>query len=127
MSKLTKNFDSEEFKCKCGCGYNVIDKVLVEILQKVRDELGLALRVNSGCRCERHNARVGGVKGSYHTLGKAADVSSVVGARKIYEAVQRLDRRGEIGGMKYCILYEVRGFVHIDVGEQRSKRYEVRR
>lgn len=124
--KITENFDKEEFTCKCGCGYNVIDRGLVEILQRVRSELGVALRVNSGCRCERHNARVGGVKGSYHTVGKAADVSSVAGARKIYEAVQRVERRGEIEGMKYCILYERRGFVHIDVGKVRSKKYEIR-
>lgn len=124
--KLTRNFDSEEFKCKCGCGLNNVSMVLVELLQKVRDEIGVALRVNSGCRCERHNARVGGVRNSQHLKGVAADVSCEKGGKRIYEVVKELDAEGKIPEMKYCILYEKKNFVHIDVGKLRSKKYELR-
>ena len=36
------------------------------ILDPVREKLGSAITVNSGYRCELHNARVGGVRNSQH-------------------------------------------------------------
>ena len=64
--------------------------------QFIRDELGVPVMVNSGYRCSEHNARVGGVKGSYHTKGLAADLSSNVGADKMFQAVQKLWHEGKL-------------------------------
>lgn len=44
-------------------------------LQKLRELCAFPLPVNSGYRCEAHNASVGGKKGSYHLLGRAADIA----------------------------------------------------
>ena len=70
MTKDTKNFKVSEFACK-HCGENKIDQRVLDMAQTLRDELGVPVRVNSGYRCEKHNARVGGVKGSFHTKGLA--------------------------------------------------------
>ena len=43
--------------------------------EKLRSQVfgGRPMRVNSWCRCPTHNAAVGGVPGSSHTLGHALD------------------------------------------------------
>ena len=57
----------------------------LDMCQKIRDELGVPVRVNSGCRCRSHNAKVGGVPNSQHIQGYAADLSCSLGASKMYE------------------------------------------
>lgn len=69
-----KHFKQSEFTCKCGCGMNNIDLELVKILDEIRDYFGQPVIISSGCRCKNHNAKVGGVQGSRHVLGKAADI-----------------------------------------------------
>lgn len=55
MGDLSKNFDWREFACPC-CGLAAIDERLVhEVLQPVRDHFRRPIRINSGCRCKRHN------------------------------------------------------------------------
>ena len=36
MAKPSKNFDSSEFACKCGCGYDTPDPELIRMLQVAR-------------------------------------------------------------------------------------------
>ena len=72
--KLTPNFDSNEFKCKCGCGGNKINERLVERLQILRYKLGKPIIVTSGYRCPVHSVRVGGSVSDGHTKGIAADI-----------------------------------------------------
>ena len=115
-----------EFTCKCGCGTNNIDQRIINMAQKIREEIGEAVRVNSGCRCEKHNAKVGGVKGSFHTKGLAADLSSSVGAIKMFEAVKKLKEAGRLPDLEYCILYKRKNFIHIDCGKKRNNLFEVR-
>lgn len=73
--QLTEHFNSDEFTCHCGCGYDDIDMNLVAKLEELRDNVGEPLIINSGCRCPEHNAEVGGVSNSQHVYGKAADVA----------------------------------------------------
>ncbi len=71
--QLTKNLKSEEVTCSCGCGG--MPKIsFVESLQKLRDACGFPLKINSGFRCEKQNAYVGGAKASTHMKGIAADI-----------------------------------------------------
>lgn len=68
------HFQKSEFACKCGCGYDTINYNLVNLLEDIRGHFGgNQLIITSGCRCAKHNAKVGGVQGSRHVLGKAAD------------------------------------------------------
>lgn len=74
MVMLEPHFDSSEFACKCGCGYDDIDRNLVHKLENLRTWVNQPLIISSGCRCPSHNAEVGGVWNSQHVYGKAADV-----------------------------------------------------
>ena len=77
ISKLTNNikyFKKEEFNCKCGCGLNNIDIRLVKILDEIREYFGKPCIITSGCRCLNYNVKVGGITGSKHTKGEAADI-----------------------------------------------------
>lgn len=74
---LTLNFHSGEFDCKCGyqeCNVTYIDLDLIYKLQEKRNLWQQPIHINSGFRCARHNHEVGGKDGSYHMIGKAADI-----------------------------------------------------
>jgi uncharacterized protein YcbK (DUF882 family) len=76
--RVTRNFDSSEFECNCGC--DMPDDVLENIkelsinLQYIRDYLGTSIRLTNAYRCVEHNKAIGGAKNSQHILGKAADL-----------------------------------------------------
>lgn len=74
--KLSAHFDSDEFACRCGCGFASVNPALVEGLELLRLKIGAAVRVTSGCRCQPHNREVGGSPSSQHLFGRAADVTS---------------------------------------------------
>ena len=124
MAKDTKNFNVSEFSCHCGCGYNVIDQRVIDMAQVIRDALGVPIHINSGCRCEKHNANVKGVKGSKHTKGLAADLSCELGAVKMFDTVKKLHSEGKLPNLDYCIRY--RTFIHIDCGGRRKSLWEIR-
>ena len=78
--KLTKNINRTEVACRCGCGQDSIDYAVIQAVQGACDyfaeKLGkskVILHINSGNRCEKHNAKVGGGDKSQHLLGKAID------------------------------------------------------
>ena len=69
-----KNFELDEFKCKCGCKQVKINSDMLDLIQEARNELG-PLSINSGYRCSTHNASVSstGPNGP-HTTGNAIDI-----------------------------------------------------
>jgi len=75
--QLATNFWLSEFLCHCGCGTGdgIVRRTLIDGLQKLRDLVGVPIRVDSGCRCEKHNAAIGGASHSKHLQGIAADIS----------------------------------------------------
>ena len=123
MAKDTKNFKVSEFTCKCGCGLNIIDQRVMNMAQTIREALGVPVRVNSGCRCEKHNAKSNGVKGSNHTKGLAADLSCSKGAEVMYDTVKRLDAEGKLPDLDYCKPYRRKNFIHIDCGGKRRSKW----
>ena len=72
-------FDLKEFRCKC-CGQlpedeqAFIEELVRNVLDPVRGKFGKPIKVNSGYRCEKHNAKVGGARHSQHMRGQAADI-----------------------------------------------------
>lgn len=115
--QLTRNFHSSEFRCKCrDRGLDVDDswchgevwvhRELVEKLQELRDHFGKPVVINSGCRCPRYNAYVGGAKMSQHKRGTAADIVVKDVPPKEVAQVAR-----ELGF--YVIEYDT--FTHVDV------------
>lgn len=74
--KDIRYFTRGEFACPCGrCGGFPAEpeQRLVRLADQVRGHFGKSANVSSGVRCPSHNARVGGVPGSYHLKGKAMD------------------------------------------------------
>lgn len=112
--KDTKNFKVSEFACKC-CGQNHILQAVIDMCQKIRTELALPVNINSGYRCQKHNAEVKGAKASRHVLGRAADLSFAGSALNILLAVHRLFLDGKLPELGYCIYYPNKNFVHVDL------------
>ena len=71
-------FSRKEFACKCGkyCdGYPAqMQRGLVELADRAREELEGVGFVSSGLRCPQHNANVGGASNSRHLSGRAIDL-----------------------------------------------------
>jgi uncharacterized protein YcbK (DUF882 family) len=73
MGDLSLNFSRSEFVCS-HCGRRVGPVVaLVDVLQRLRTEIGAPLVIVSGYRCVEHNRKVGGTRTSEHLRGRAAD------------------------------------------------------
>ena len=136
MAKDTNHFKVKEFACKCGCGKDDIDQRVIDMAETIRTAIGVPVHVNSGCRCEKRNAAVGGVKkkydkagkliskGSNHMYGLAADLSCELGAVKMFDTVKKLHAEGKLPDLDYCIRYKT--FIHIDCGGKRKSLWEVR-
>lgn len=71
---MNKYFSRDEFACKCGCGFDTVDALLLEVLTNIRIHFNKPVLITSGCRCDAHNIRVGGSSKSQHKLGRAADI-----------------------------------------------------
>lgn len=112
--KLSANFCVGEFACKCSrCSRILVDQALVERLQQLREYFGSPVNINSGYRCEAHNAEVGGSKTSHHMKGMAADIR-VEGVKPAEVA-----KYAESIGIQRIGLYEGNkegNFVHIGSG-----------
>lgn len=112
---MAKYFVDKELACKgrcCAGTVNVGDGInprLYEVLDAIRERVGSPVHVTSGYRCPTHNAYVGGVPNSQHTLGIACDIySDNVG---VYELATIAIECGADG----VGVYPSQGFVHIDV------------
>lgn len=123
MAEDTRNFKVSEFKCKCGCGYDKIDQRVIDMAQTIRDALGVPVRVNSGCRCEKNNKACNGAKYSKHLKGLAADLSCSLGAKKMFKTIKELKAYGKLPDLDYCKCYS--RWVHIDCGGKRRNMWEV--
>jgi len=84
--RLSKHFHRHEFACRCGCGADTVDAELITVLEDLRAWAQTQIEISreypfeakvlidSGMRCPKHNAAIGGVPNSQHLVGKAADV-----------------------------------------------------
>lgn len=114
--KLSTNFSVGEFVCKCGkCSDLLVDEALIEWLQKLRDHFCVPVNINSGYRCQIHNAAVGGSVQSHHLRGMAADIR-IKGITP-----EEVAKYAENIGIQRIGLYD--SFVHIGSGT--TKRFWV--
>ena len=81
--RLSKNFTLAEMvatshkKLQDAPSMEVIQNLqhlCIHVLQPLRDAIGRPVYITSGYRSAKLNARVGGVKNSYHLRGLAADI-----------------------------------------------------
>ena len=114
--KLSSNFRVKEFACKDGSDAVLVAPRLVMVLQSIRSHFGKAVNINSGYRTPPYNAQVGGVDGSQHTYGTAADIS-IKGVSVADVAAYARSIMPDWGGVG---IYKEQGFVHVDVRETLS-------
>ena len=120
MSGFPPNFSPGEFKSKCKgkhCDGNSPqpDRIrhLAWSLQRIRNEIGLPMRINSAYRCPEHNRAVGGSPGSYHPQSLAADIHiDHVPTKQIADQIEELMEHSKIpdGG-----LGRYKTFTHYDI------------
>lgn len=103
--KLSDHFSTKEFHCHCGCPVTYIDTDLIDYLEKKRELWKRPITIISGFRCVGHNKKQGGKKGSYHLVGKAADIK-VEGMTTTAVGRDCVDAGG---------LGVARSFIHVDV------------
>ena len=105
---VLKHFKKEEFDCRCGCGLNNMDDGFLLCLDEARGNAQIPFRINCGCRCEKHNKEVGGVKDSAHTKGLAVDISVSNDKSRFIIVSALLDL-----GFERVLLYPT--FIHVDL------------
>lgn len=110
------HFKKSEMTCKCGCGLNNTDLRLMQVLEQIRSHFGgKPVIITSGCRCSKHNKTVGGVQGSRHVLGKAADIYiKGVPTSQLLNYCQSLVNQGLLR-YTYTNSKNMNGIVHIDI------------
>lgn len=118
MFPRLKYFTADEFNCRCGkChgGADLMDYGLLRMLDAAREKAGIPFRINSAYRCPEHNANVGGVPGSAHTLGVAVDISARDSASRFAIVDALLEQGAERVGI-------AKTFVHVDVDRNKPQR-----
>jgi uncharacterized protein YcbK (DUF882 family) len=88
--------------------FNTIDAEIYKVVVNVREFFGRPVTINSACRCEKHNAEVGGAEHSQHLKGRACDI--VVQGIEPDKVAEYLEKRypNQFGIGKY------QSFTHID-------------
>lgn len=114
--KLSKNFAVSEFDCHCenpDCKWTLIDDYLILRLQKERDIVRVPIVIHSGYRCQMHNKTIGGKPGSYHLIGKAADLHvKGLNVKSMLDLFEGFDGLGQ---------YQGRHFIHCDIRGYRCR------
>lgn len=114
-----KNFSPNEIACRCcgelwvGDDMPIYFKLAMDNLQKLRDSWNKPIIINSGHRCTKHNADVGGASQSQH-LAVAFDC---VCPREEQQAFAKMAL--EVG-FHVARPYPDNGFVHLDMGRPRT-------
>ena len=72
-----------------------IEKLVVNILDPLREAYGKPIIITSGFRCEELNRAVKGASNSQHRTGQAADIRTVEDTpeenKKLYDLIKELD------------------------------------
>jgi len=109
--QISRHFNLREFQCPC-CHTVKLHPDLVELLEKIRKKIKKPIIISSGYRCPSHNEAVGGAKHSYHLKGMAADIIAL-GLSPI-----ELGKVAIETGAPTVLVYQNRGFVHVDIREK---------
>ena len=114
--KISDHFHRSEFKCRCGrCDFDTVDVKLIDILEMIRSYFDKPVKINSACRCKKHNKSIGSKDTSQHVKGKAADiVVKDVSPEKVADYAEKIMH--EWGGVgRYS------DFTHLDVRQDKAR------
>ena len=111
--KHIKFFKPEEFisprdsDATLAHGYNM-NQQLIEILDSIREDIGVPLKINSGYRSPAYNKEIGGVSNSQHTKYRAVDIH--IDSQEQGDIIEGLARNLGIKGVG-----RYNSFIHLDV------------
>lgn len=122
--KLTSNFSFSEFACRSGKDFSseAISNIMVlaEQLEVIRSEAGdRSIKINSGYRSPKHNAKIGGAKNSQHLRGMAADI--VISGMKPSETADLIERLIEEGKILEGGVGRYARFTHYDIRGKKAR------
>jgi uncharacterized protein YcbK (DUF882 family) len=96
-------FDSPDL---VGSG-EAMDKEFLSKLDQARSLAGVPFKITSGYRSEAHNRKVGGVSGSSHTKGLAADIACTDSVKR-HKIITSLLKAG------FTRIGIAKTFIHVD-------------
>lgn len=119
MDLLKINEFRDKFKCRCGCGLDLVDYSIYRTYIDILYLLKKTLIIHSGCRCLLYNKKVGGKEDSYHLKGQALDfhLSDIPNKTIYYELDKRYKNKFGI------FLYD--WGIHIDIREKEGRGFYV--
>ncbi len=100
MPDISEHFSKRDFACRCGICRNElkVSLTLVGVLELIRMHFNKRLDIMVGHHCEEENARLGGVKKSYHVLGKAARFTvQDIPAEEVFRFAERIPQVQGLG------------------------------
>ena len=101
-------FSNNELKCKCGCDVNKFNPDTLAKLNRLREDYGKPIIINSAYRCKNYNIKIGATQ--THATGQAVDIS--VDRKNAYRIIPLIYRMGFTGlGIKQ---HGSGRFLHID-------------
>lgn len=105
-----------------------LDDLTVELLDKVREALGVPVTVNSGFRTLEVNRAIGGSATSDHMIGAAADIVSSRAASSSRELARKVVAILEQLGIQWdqVIWYDHKPHVHVSWRRDRARRQVLR-
>jgi len=109
-----KHFELSEFACPC-CDRALMDLEFLIRLDKARESAATPFVITSGYRCEDWNEEVGGVAGSSHVEGFAADISTPDSHTR-FLVIRSLIEHG------FLRIGLGKDFVHVDADESKPER-----
>lgn len=127
MERYAENAETTHFKLSEFHSHDGVEvpkkyrgniQILMNQLEVIRSYFNAPISINSGYRSPAHNAAIGGVAGSMHTLGMAADIV-VKGytPKQVQAGIDELIKQKKIvnGGVG-----RYRSFTHYDIGKSRT-------
>lgn len=110
IGRISEHFDISEVRCHCGCGFAVVNKQLLDMLEKARGIARVKFIINSWCRCQTYNDSLpDSVPDSAHVKGLAVDISAKLNKQTILDSLRLAGfRRIGIG----------KGFLHVDIADR---------
>jgi len=101
-----KYFSKDEFVMGSDNVYNYMNPSFLLILDKLREEIGFPIKINSSYRNKEYNASIGGVKNSKHIESIAVDIACLDSKERAYIVAHALLLGLTVGVAKT--------FLHID-------------
>lgn len=109
-------FKDDDFKCRCGCGMDISDK-LKGLIFEMREDAQVPFVVTSGARCLSHNGSIGSKDTSSHVKGLAVDI-----AYSSSSIAFEIEHQAHRHGITRIGRNHTKSFIHIDIDSDKPQR-----